>query len=115
MTKDVLLRIFNHTVELKLWDTKEKVSPRARFDRPKAFKLPPQRGNEEAEIDSIKRLIAEEMRERLEGNIQYRVRRAVTGGGGKTCSWGTRTLPYFSKRRRCLFLEKMQGFRLGKK
>lgn len=57
--------MFNHSLELKIWDTKEKVSPRARFDRPKAFKLPPLRGNEEAEIESIKKLIEKQMQERL--------------------------------------------------
>jgi hypothetical protein len=32
--------MYNHTLELKIWDTKDRVSPRARFDRPKAFRLP---------------------------------------------------------------------------
>ncbi|XP_062522787.1 uncharacterized protein LOC134197472 isoform X2 [Corticium candelabrum] len=38
VTKDLLLLLFNHTLELHIWDNKDKVSPRARFDRPKGFK-----------------------------------------------------------------------------
>ena len=57
VTREVLLKMFNHSMELKMWDAKEKVSPRARFDRPKAFKLPPARGMEESEIENIKWLI----------------------------------------------------------
>ncbi|XP_067683346.1 uncharacterized protein [Haliotis asinina] len=40
VTTDVLLKMFNHKIELRVWDTKDKVSTRARFDRPKAFRLP---------------------------------------------------------------------------
>ncbi|CAH1265877.1 KIAA1257 [Branchiostoma lanceolatum] len=29
-----------HELKLRIWDSKDKVSPRARFDRPKAFRLP---------------------------------------------------------------------------
>ena len=36
-------------MELKIWDTKDKVSPRARFDRPKAFRVAPSRGPEDSE------------------------------------------------------------------
>lgn len=39
-------------MELKIWDTKDKVSPRARFDRPKAFRLPSSKGPEESESSS---------------------------------------------------------------
>ena len=47
-----------------MWDAKEKVSPRARFDRPKAFKLPPARSTEESEIENIKKLIEKKPRGR---------------------------------------------------
>ena len=57
VTKDILLRMFSHTLELKMWDTKDRVSPRARFDRPKAFKLPPSKGNEEYDIEGIKKML----------------------------------------------------------
>eukprot|EP00795_Rhopilema_esculentum_P002461 gene2461-18118_t len=57
VTKDVLLKMFNHSLELKIWDSKERVSPRARFDRPKAFKLPQLRADEEFDIENIKKLL----------------------------------------------------------
>ena len=57
--------MFSHSLELKIWDAKEKVSPRARFDRPKAFKLPPVRGNEESEIENVKKLIEKQLEERI--------------------------------------------------
>ena len=39
LVTDQLLREFaNHTVEIKIWDSKEKMSQKARLDRPKAFK-----------------------------------------------------------------------------
>ena len=40
VTKEVLLKLYDHTLELRVWDTKDKCSTRARFDRPKAFRLP---------------------------------------------------------------------------
>lgn len=49
VTKELLLQLYSHTMDLKIWDTKDKVSPRARFDRPKAFRIPASRGPEDAE------------------------------------------------------------------
>lgn len=49
ITKDVLVQLFSHSMELKIWDTKDKVSPRARFDRPKAFRIPASRGPEDSD------------------------------------------------------------------
>jgi hypothetical protein len=40
MTEEFLKELFKHSLVLKVWDTKEKMSTRARFDRPKAFRLP---------------------------------------------------------------------------
>ena len=40
MTKDLLLQLYDHTLEVRLWDSREKLAPRARFDRPLAFRLP---------------------------------------------------------------------------
>ena len=47
VTRELLLDIFNHSLELRIWDSKDKVSPRARFDRPKAFRLPAGQENDE--------------------------------------------------------------------
>ena len=52
VTKSMLLDLFGHTLALKVWDTKDRVSPRARFDRPKALRLPMSRGPEEEPDDS---------------------------------------------------------------
>ena len=49
VTRELLLDIFNHSLELRIWDSKDKVSARARFDRPKAFRLP---AGQESEEDS---------------------------------------------------------------
>ena len=40
MTRDLLLQLYDHTLEVRLWNAREKVTPRARFDRPRAFRLP---------------------------------------------------------------------------
>ena len=40
MTEESLLKLYDHTLEVRLWNSKEKLAPRARFDRPKAFRLP---------------------------------------------------------------------------
>ena len=53
VTKDLLLQLFSHSMEFKIWDTKDKVSPRARFDRPKAFRLPGLRGPDDPESSNI--------------------------------------------------------------
>lgn len=53
VTKDLLLELFSHTMEFKIWDTKDKVSPRARFDRPKAFRLPGLRGPDDPQSSSM--------------------------------------------------------------
>jgi len=44
VSKKLLLDMFNHTVNVRIWDTKDKVSVRAKFDRPKVFRLPPPPG-----------------------------------------------------------------------
>ena len=35
-----LLELYNHTLIVRLWNTSDKLAPKARFDRPKAFRLP---------------------------------------------------------------------------
>ncbi|RDD42894.1 Uncharacterized protein TrispH2_004889 [Trichoplax sp. H2] len=37
---EFLLKLFEHQMVLRMWDSKDKVSAKARFDRPKAFRLP---------------------------------------------------------------------------
>ncbi|KAL5013481.1 hypothetical protein ScPMuIL_007751 [Solemya velum] len=47
VTSDLLLKLFNHSLELRIWDTKDKVGTRARFDRPKLFKIPQTKQDDE--------------------------------------------------------------------
>ena len=56
----MLLKMFSHKVELKVWDTKDKVSAKARFDRPKAFRLPQSKASDEIDLDIIRELLSQE-------------------------------------------------------
>ena len=40
VNKALLLALYNHTLEVKVWNSINKVSARAKYDRPKAFRLP---------------------------------------------------------------------------
>nr|XP_018669380.1 uncharacterized protein LOC100176752 [Ciona intestinalis] len=40
VTSKNVMSLYNHTVNMKIWDAKDKVSVKARSDRPKAFRLP---------------------------------------------------------------------------
>ena len=40
VSRALLLQLYDHTLEVRLWNTKEKLAPQARFDRPQAFRLP---------------------------------------------------------------------------
>ena len=40
VTRPLLLHLYDHTLKVKVWNKKEKLSPQARFDRPKAFRIP---------------------------------------------------------------------------
>ena len=40
MDKSVLLDIHRHTLVIRMWTSSGKLSTRARYDRPKAFRLP---------------------------------------------------------------------------
>jgi len=60
ITQDVLLKLFNHQFELKVWDTKDKVSAKARFDRPKAFRLPQTKNQDEIDLDCIRSILKQD-------------------------------------------------------
>ena len=40
VNKALLLDLYDHTLEVRVWTGKNKLSARARYDRPKAFRLP---------------------------------------------------------------------------
>ena len=49
VTRSLLLELYGHTLEVRLWNTRDRVAARARFDRPKAFRLPVPKRDEEGE------------------------------------------------------------------
>jgi len=49
VNKNSLLDLYNHVFYLRIWDGKNKVSPRARFDQPKAFRLPASKKTSDSE------------------------------------------------------------------
>ncbi len=40
VSKEQLLEMYDHVLEIRIWNTKSKLSARAKFDRPKAFRIP---------------------------------------------------------------------------
>ncbi|XP_053378149.1 uncharacterized protein LOC123529262 isoform X2 [Mercenaria mercenaria] len=63
VTKDVLLKLYDHTLELRIWDTKDKVGTRARFDRPKLFKLPSLKHGEDVDdLGGVKGMVMQQCR-----------------------------------------------------
>ncbi|XP_015203768.2 uncharacterized protein cfap92 isoform X1 [Lepisosteus oculatus] len=40
VTRELLLKLISHRITFRVWDTKDKVSAKAKYDRPKAFRLP---------------------------------------------------------------------------
>ncbi|CAH1783576.1 unnamed protein product [Owenia fusiformis] len=74
VTHDMLLKLYRHNLELRIWDTKDKVSTRARFDRPKAFRLPQAKAGEDADAaGGIKGLVIKQAKnfEKMQPKRQY--------------------------------------------
>lgn len=40
VSNDLLLKLFTHSIELRIWDTRDKVGTKARFTKLKQFKIP---------------------------------------------------------------------------
>ncbi|XP_053508523.1 uncharacterized protein cfap92 isoform X2 [Ictalurus furcatus] len=53
VTRELLMKMASHKVTFRLWDTKERVSPKAKFDRPKAFRYPQGRRVEDPDQRSV--------------------------------------------------------------
>ncbi|KAG7319071.1 hypothetical protein KOW79_017545 [Hemibagrus wyckioides] len=49
VTRELLIKMSSHKVTFRLWDTKNRVSNKAKYDRPKAFRLPQGRRVEDPE------------------------------------------------------------------
>lgn len=65
VTKELLLKMFEHKFELKMWDTKDKVSAKARFDRPKAFRLPQTKNHDEVDLEAIRSMLKQAGKETI--------------------------------------------------
>ena len=53
INKNSLLDLYDHVFHLRIWDGKHKVSPRARFDQPKAFRLPASKKASDSDDESF--------------------------------------------------------------
>ncbi|XP_075177362.1 uncharacterized protein CFAP92 isoform X1 [Anomaloglossus baeobatrachus] len=53
VTKDLLLKALKHEIRVKMWSTKDKVSAKARFDRPKAFRVSAVRDGEDPGVKQV--------------------------------------------------------------
>ncbi|KAH9498633.1 hypothetical protein Btru_007870 [Bulinus truncatus] len=63
VNKELLLKLFNHTLVLRVWNTKDKCSSRARFDRPKAFRLPqPKPGEKPEDVGGVKAMVLKQLK-----------------------------------------------------
>ena len=82
VTTELLLKLFDHTVELRIWDSKDKVSARARFDRPKAFRLPIEENADNA-TNNVKALVVKQSLSFME--LQPRESRDFTGNKPRHC------------------------------
>ena len=56
VSEELLLQLYDHTMEVRLWNTRDKLAPRARFDRPRAFRLPVPPPSEEGKKKEERRL-----------------------------------------------------------
>jgi len=65
VTQELLLKMFDHKFELKMWDTKDKVSAKARFDRPKAFRLPQTKNHDEVDLEAIRSMLKQAGKETI--------------------------------------------------
>ncbi|XP_075689941.1 uncharacterized protein CFAP92 [Rhinoderma darwinii] len=52
-TKEVVLKALQHQIHVKMWSTKDKVSAKARFDRPKAFRVSTVKQGEDPEVKQL--------------------------------------------------------------
>ncbi|XP_067936970.1 uncharacterized protein [Watersipora subatra] len=59
LTSDMLKKFCYHKLVVRIWDTRDKFGPKARFDRPRAFKFPPPKPGEDLDdISGVKTFIA---------------------------------------------------------
>ncbi|XP_072521556.1 uncharacterized protein cfap92 [Salminus brasiliensis] len=49
VSRDLLVKMLGHKITFRVWDTKDRVSNKARYDRPKAFRLPLDKKTEDSD------------------------------------------------------------------
>ncbi|CAB1315729.1 unnamed protein product [Coregonus sp. 'balchen'] len=54
VTRELLIKLLSHKITFKIWDTKDRCSAKARYDRPKAFQLPQAKPGEDQDLASEK-------------------------------------------------------------
>ncbi|KAI4875080.1 hypothetical protein NFI96_033378, partial [Prochilodus magdalenae] len=50
VSRELLVKIVSHKITFRVWDTKDRVSSKAKYDRPKAFRLPLNRNREDPNV-----------------------------------------------------------------
>ncbi|KAM9524963.1 uncharacterized protein FLJ43738 isoform 3-T3 [Salvelinus alpinus] len=50
VTRELLIKLVSHKITFKIWDTKDRVSAKARYDRPKTFRLPQAKPGEDNDL-----------------------------------------------------------------
>ncbi|RXN19863.1 putative protein KIAA1257-like [Labeo rohita] len=60
VTRELLIKMASHKITVRVWDSKDKVSFKARNDRPKAFRLPQERSGEDPDqMGGIRKIVCE--------------------------------------------------------
>ncbi|XP_043107600.1 uncharacterized protein cfap92 [Puntigrus tetrazona] len=73
VNKELLIKLASHKITVRVWDSKDKVSFKAKNDRPKAFRLPQERTGEHPEqMGGIRKMICEMRAVYEEENIKIR-------------------------------------------
>ncbi|XP_016345439.1 uncharacterized protein FLJ43738-like [Sinocyclocheilus anshuiensis] len=85
VTKELLIKLASHKITVRVWDSKDKVSFKARNDRPKAFRLPQERTGEDPEqMGGIRKMICEMRAVYEKENIKIRTSTSQTSSTKKT-------------------------------
>ncbi|XP_048028513.1 uncharacterized protein cfap92 isoform X2 [Megalobrama amblycephala] len=60
VTRELLIKMASHKVTVRVWDSKDKISFKARNDRPKGFRLPQERSGEDPDqMGGIRKMVYE--------------------------------------------------------
>ncbi|XP_045070412.1 uncharacterized protein LOC121578751 [Coregonus clupeaformis] len=57
VTRELLIKLLSHKITFKIWDTKDRCSAKARYDRPKAFQLPQAKPGEDQDLGGTKSMV----------------------------------------------------------